>query len=89
MYNFVVESTIFFGSVPYLENVIVQKNYVVVLTTIFNNVTIVLFAPTNSILVLTTVIDVEFTDIVNKSYVCDWYQKNHILIISMTFNVGN
>ena len=51
------------------------------LKTILNNVTKVLFVPTNSIFVLTTVIDVEFTDIVsNINYVCDWYQNNHKLI---------
>ena len=54
-----------------------------------NNVTTFLFAPTNSIVVLTTAIYVEFTDIVNNiNYVCDWYQNNHKLIILTTFTVG-
>ena len=52
------------------------------------NVTTVIFVPTNSIVVLTTGIYVEFTNMVNNiNYVCGWYQNNHKLIILTTFFV--
>ena len=39
----------------------------------------------NYVVVLTTVISVDFTDIVkNINYVCDWYQNNDKLIILTT-----
>ena len=44
--------------------------------------------PTNSIVVLTTGIYVEFTNMVNNiNYVCGWYQNNHKLIVLTTFFV--
>ena len=50
--------------------------------------TTVIFVPTNSIVVLTTGIYVEFTNMVNNiNYVCGWYQNNHKLIILTTFFV--
>ena len=81
MYDFVVESTICFGSVPYFEICNCIKK-------IYYNVTTVIFVPTNSIVVLTTGIYVEFINMVNNiNYVCGWYQNNHKLIILTTFIV--
>ena len=48
--------------------------------------TTVIFVPTNSIVVLTTGIYVEFTNMANNiNYVCGWYQNNQINYINDIF----